>query len=178
GIVEVAATIDHAPPDSLVLAGFAPARALRISLLTATDASHRPLTIRAAVDSSSAASGGDVAGPRFTIVGPLRSPIRVHWRVDPNVREGDDHLGYTGVRAGYLGARFGLVTGRGLFLLPQPATDVRDVRVRFLLPDGWRAVTPWRSSGDAWRTDLAGRFAAEHLIAATLGWGAFREHRF
>ena len=175
--VDVTAVLTDTPPDSLVLSGFAPSRALRISDLTATDAEGRALPVRPAPQPATSADS-EPAGPRFTIPGPLRPPVRVRWRVDPDVREGDDHVGYTGVRAGYLGNRFGLVTGRGLFLVPQPAPRLRDVRVRFTLPRGWQAVTPWRRVGDEWRTDLDGRFAAEHLIAATLGWGAFRERTF
>jgi 2',3'-cyclic-nucleotide 2'-phosphodiesterase (5'-nucleotidase family) len=173
--VDVTAVVDGMLRDSVVLSGFAPARALRISGLSATDARGRALAVRMSVDS---AASGEVAGPRFAIAGPLQPPLRVRWRVDPDVREGDDHVGYTGVRVGFLGERLGLVTGRGLFLVPQPASRFRDVRVKFRLPRSWQAYTPWRRTGDDWRTDLGGRFAAEHLIAASLGWGAFRERHF
>jgi hypothetical protein len=35
--------------------------------------------------------------------------------------------------------------------------------------------TPWRRDGDGWRTDLDGRYATEHLIAASIGLGGFQE---
>jgi hypothetical protein len=167
--VQVTAVISGVNADSLVLGGFAPARALRVDALHAVDGAGRPLAVHDTPDSSR-----DPA-PRFVVRGPLHGPLRVTWRVDPNVREGDAHVGYTGVRAGFLGETGGVVTGRGLFLVPLPASSVRDIRVAFHLPAGWQAVTPWQAEGSGWRTDLGGRFAAEHLVAATLGLGAFRE---
>jgi hypothetical protein len=71
-----------------------------------------------------------------------------------------------------------LVTGRDLFLVPQPAEAIGQIRVDFSLPQGWLAVTPWRHEGDHWRTDVDGRLAAEHLISASLGLGHFRERSF
>jgi len=169
---QVDAAVTGFSGDSLVMRGFAPARALRITELRAFDAAGRSLHVRDAPDSSADPS------PQFVVRGPLRGPVHVTWRVDPNVRVGDAHVGYTGVRAGYLGDAFGLVTGRGLFLVPLPAPVAGDVRVTFHLPRGWHAVTPWQDAGSGWRTDLGGQFAAEHLVAATVGLGAFRERTF
>jgi hypothetical protein len=122
------------------------------------------------------AEGRKVSVPRYIIRGPLSSRIRIRYRVDPDVREGDAHVGFSGVRYGYLGPDFGLITGRNLFLLPAgPGPSPRDIRVRFSLPPGWRAVTPWRRVGDDFRPGIGGRFADEHLITSTLAFGRFSE---
>ena len=69
-----------------------------------------------------------------------------------------------------------MFTGRNLFLLPaEPDKPPRDIQVRFSLPAGWRAVTPWRGVGDGFRPGIGGRFADEDLIASTLAFGRFSE---
>jgi hypothetical protein len=159
--------------DSLVLAGFESVDVLHVSDLHATAPSGTELPVLPSTGTLTA-EGRTLSVPRFVVRGPLPSRVHVRYRVDPDVREGDAHVGFSSVRYGYLGRGFAELTGRNLFLLPQGA-PVRDVEVRFALPRGWRAVTPWRSAGAAFRTAIGGRFADEHLIASTLAFGPFTE---
>src|SRR6267143_3471638 len=101
------------------------------------------------------AEGRKISAPRYIIRGPLPSRIHIQYRVDPDVREGNAHVGFSGVRYGYLGPNFGVITGRNLFLLPaRPDQLPRDIRVRFSLPTGWRVVTPWRRAGNGFRPGI------------------------
>jgi len=172
--VRVTADWDGVPRDSLVLRGFESGNELRILELTAQTPSGRVLPVRVAADTV-LYEGKKVALPKYVIRGPLPPRIQVRYRADPSVRQGDEHVGYSGVCFGYLGGRFGVATGRSLFLLPVSDEPTRDIRVRFSLPPGWRAETPWRSDGDAFRPGIEGRFADEHLIASTVGFGSFSE---
>ncbi len=173
--VLVTADWERVPRDSLVLGGFESTEVLRLSDMRARSGSGAALSVRATADTV-LTEGRRVCVPRYVIRGPLPSRVRIQYRVDPNVREGDAHVGFSGVRYGYLGPEFGVITGRNLFLLStghdQPS---RDIQVRFSLPAGWRAVTPWRPAGDGFRPGLGGRFADEHLIASTLAFGRFSE---
>src|SRR6058998_1268395 len=149
--VQVTAEWEGVPPDSLVLSGFESTEVLRISELHALDGSGAERPVRPTTGTL-LAEGRKVSVPRYIIRGPLSPRIRIRYRVDPDVREGDAHVGFSGVRYGYLGPDFGLITGRNLFLLPAgPDQPGRDIRVRFSLPTGWRAVTPWRRAGDGFR---------------------------
>jgi len=179
GSVLVTADWGGVPRDSLVLTGFESTEVLKISELTAQDGSGATRSVRAETGTLLAGVSKKISVPRYIIRGPLSSPIRVRYRVDPDVREGDAHVGFSGVRYGYLGPDFGLMAGRNLFLLPAAPDPIpRDIRVRFALPAGWRAVTPWRQVGDDFRPGFGGRFADEHLIASTLAFGRFRERSF
>src|SRR5437762_204492 len=90
--IDVTASIRDVPRDSVVVRGFAPPHRLRVSALSAVDARGRVIAIRATADSSGA--------PHFVLGGPLEPPLVLRWRVDPDVREGDAHVGWTGVREG------------------------------------------------------------------------------
>ncbi|HKW50829.1 MAG TPA: hypothetical protein VJQ53_03775, partial [Candidatus Eisenbacteria bacterium] len=175
GNVLVTAEWAGVPRDSLVLTGFESTEVLRISELQVLDESGVARSVLSATGTL-LAGGRKVSVPRYIIRGPLPSRIRIRYRVDPDVREGDAHVGFSGVRYGYLGRDFGVVTGRNLFLLAAtPAQAPHDIRVRFSLPPGWNAVTPWRRDRDDFRPGIAGRFADEHLIASTLAFGRFAE---
>lgn len=172
----VTAEWDGVPRDSLRLRGFESAEVFRISDLVATSASGVPLPVRHGAENYTAESR-ILCMPMFTLRGPLPSRVRVRYRVDPDVREGNAHVGFSGVRYGYLGPDFGMITGRDLFLLPaESGAAPRDIEVRFSLPAGWRAVTPWRQAGSGFRLGIGGRFADEHLIASTMAFGRFDEH--
>jgi len=173
--VLVTADWERVPRDSFVLGGFESTEVLKVSELHALDGSGASRSVLSATGSL-LADGRKVSVPRYIIRGPLPSRLRVQYRVDPDVREGDAHVGFSGVRYGYLGSDFGLITGRNLFLLPSgPDQPPRDILVRFSLPAGWRAVTPWGRVGDSFRPGIGGRFADEHLIASTLAFGRFSE---
>lgn len=163
------------PRDSLVLTGFESTDVLRVSGLEALDGSGAAREV-IPTTGTLLAGGRKISVPRFIVHGPLSSRVRIRYRVDPDVREGDAHVGFSGVRYGYLGPDFGVSLGRNLFLLPAgPGGPPRDVRVRFSLPAGWRAVTPWQQVGGDFRPGIGGRFADEHLIASTLAFGRFSE---
>jgi len=176
GSVRVDAEWVGVPRDSLVLRGFESVDVLKISGLEALDASGAARSVLSGTGTLLAEGGAKISVPRYVIRGPLPSRLRIRYRVDPDVREGDAHVGFSGVRYGYLGPEFGVVTGRNLFLLPtEPGPPPRDIRVRFALPAGWLAATPWRKDGDDFRPGIDGRFADEHLIASTLAFGRFSE---
>ena len=170
-------SLNGVPKDSLVLRGYASSEILRISNLTASDRRGHPIPVVSETDSLSA-DGALARLPRFRLRGPLPSRLTIRYTVETGTREGDSHVGFTGRRYGYAGSRFAMITGRDLFLVPQPAEAVRHIEVRFALPDGWKAATPWTREGDHWRTEIAGGFAAEHLISAPIGMGRFHEHSF
>jgi predicted metalloprotease with PDZ domain len=71
---------------------------------------------------------------------------------------------------GYLSQRFGVSEGAGIFIIPQD-TPVASYSVRFSLPQGWGAYTPWRETNDA-------TFVPENtksLMWSTFAVGAFSE---
>ena len=173
----VSVTVRPAPRDSLVLQGYASDPILRVSDLQASGPDGRALPVQIGADPI---PGGDTRDSlaRVVVRGPLPTSVTIRYRVWPGSREGDAHMGFTGRCYGYAGDRFALVTGRDLFLVPQPAEALGRIQVGFSLPRGWSAFTPWRHEGDHWRTDIQGRLAAEHLISASLGLGRFRERTF
>ena len=177
GEFAVSVTLRQTSRDSLVLQGYASDPILRVSDVRASGPDRRPLPVRIG---AVPVPGGEARDslPRVVVRGPLPSSVTIRYSVQPGKREGDAHVGFTGRCYGYSGERFALVTGRDLFLVPQPAEAVGRIRVGFSLPQGWSAFTPWRPEGDHWRTDVHGRLAAEHLISASLGLGRFRERSF
>jgi len=71
---------------------------------------------------------------------------------------------------GYLSRRFGVTEGAGIFIIPQDA-PVASFSVRFSLPQGWGAYTPWKDTGD-------GTFLPENtksLMWSTFAVGTFSE---
>jgi len=162
------------PRDGLVLRGFADGAALRIDGLTAQGPDGTAFEATQGLETVPVNKRA-IDIPRISLKGPLPSTIVVRYTVTPGAREGDAHMGFTGRCHGYLGADFGFVLGRDLFLLPADAEAIRDVTVRFRLPEGWTAVAPWSREGERFRVGLDGQFTGEHLIAAAIGLGRFRE---
>src|SRR6185295_14769460 len=177
GEFDVSVTVRPAPRDSLVLQGYASDPILRVSDLQASGPNRQAFLVQIG---AVPIPGGDTRDSlaRVVVRGPLPTSVTVRYRVRPGRREGDAHMGFTGRCYGYAGERFALVTGRDLFLVPQPAEALGRIQVAFSLPRGWSAFTPWRPEGDHWRTDVRGRLAAERLISASLGLGRFRERAF
>jgi Cytochrome c554 and c-prime len=169
--------IDGAPRDGLTLRGFATRDILRISDAGATDPEGRPLPVTPGVETVTA---GDrpLDIPVLTIAGPLPASLQVTYAATPGAREGNSHTGFTGRCEGYLGGSFGFATGRQIFLVPRPAETIRRIAVCFRLPRGWTAVAPWRSEGDLFQPGIDGDWAAEQLIAGSVGFGRFRIRRF
>lgn len=81
---------------------------------------------------------------------------------------------------GYLDGRFGLVSGRNIFLFPSRPSSVGKVSVEFKLPSNWQVVSPWHgktgennfilSENDyKYKVNLR-----DILWEATLGFGRFK----
>jgi hypothetical protein len=177
GALRVEIDLRGVPRDSLTLRGFAAKEVLRISNLDAAGPGGAALPVEAGLETVSV-NGRSVDLPRLTLRGPLPGSITVRYTASPGNREGDSHMGFTGRCHGYVGDDFGFVTGRMVFLLPEPVEKVERIAVRFALPDGWTAVVPWRRDGDLWRPGVDGRLAGEHLVASAIGLGRFRERSF
>jgi cytochrome c554/c'-like protein len=175
--VQVEVKLSGVPRGGLALRGYAAKEILEVSALKAFGPSGESLEVTASFDTASLA-GRVIDLPRFDLPGPLPSSLTVRYGITPGRREGDSHTGFAGRCHGYLGKDFALLSGRGVFLLPQPAEALSEIAVRFALPAGWKAVTPWPRSGDTWHPGLNGKLAAEHLISASIGLGPFHERSF
>lgn len=172
--VVVELEVRGAPRDGLTLAAHADQQAMGLSHMEVVnqkgvavhcDVSHRTIVTK----------GKSVDVPLVSIPGPLSGTVRIRYQVVPVRREGDDHLGYTGTCFGEISSRFALLTGRNLFLVPQGLGEGLRATVRFSLPDGWSAVTPWRRRDDAWVAGERGQAASEALVSGAIGFGRFRE---
>ncbi|HXH27847.1 MAG TPA: multiheme c-type cytochrome [Candidatus Polarisedimenticolia bacterium] len=174
--VRITLRIDGPPRDGMTLRGFATPDILRISAVEAHGADGRPLPVTRSVETIEA---GDrpLDIPVLAIEGSPSSSVEVAYTASPGAREGDSHTGYTGRCEGFLGRSFGFVTGRQIFVLPRPPEAIRNITVGFRLPPGWTAVAPWRRDGGLFHPGINGNWAAEQLIAGSVGLGRFRERR-
>ena len=141
--------ITGVPRDSLVLEGFIESSLMRIGDVVVAADGGRPLTPAVTLGSVTAANGGETGFPSVRLDGPLPSRLTLRYRVTLGAREGNAHTGFTGRCAGYAGDRFAFAAGRSLFLVPTPVARVGAIDVRFDLPVGWIARTPWGREGDA-----------------------------
>ena len=178
GQLEITLTLNGVSRDSLALRGYASDEVLRVSDFQAFGPRGARIAGDARVDTVLIESLR-VDVPRFTLRGPLPPSLTVRYRVTPGRREGDSHMGFTGRCFGYVGEQFALVSGRELFLLPDPGAEaIRHIEVRFSLPSGWKAATTWESGRDNRLVDLRGSSPAEQMISATVGLGPFHERTF
>jgi hypothetical protein len=175
--VDITLTIQGAPARAFDLVGFAAREVMRADRVHATGPNG---ALVAMIEVADSVESGDrrVPIPRYRIVGRPPSTLTVRYRVSPGRREGDDHIGFSGRAFGYLGSDFGMVTGRNLFLLPDPTVSFQGIQVAFCLPKGWRAVTPWRPSKDRWVVEAPPASASDLLVTASIGFGSFRERSF
>jgi len=175
----VSLEVRDAPAGDLVFRGYAARQVLRIEGFEVSDATGRALPVEERPETIQVV-GRPLDVPRFVVHGFPGGAARARYRVSPGAREGDTHLGYSGRSHGYAGPEFVFATGRELFLLPHPTEPIVSIDVRFRLPGGWSAAVPWKRRGDRLTPDpgVAGATAAEHLIAAPVGLGRFREHPF
>ncbi len=169
--------IRDAPPDGLDLRGFTTTDVFRVSEFAAHGADGTRVPAEARIETTQF-NNRPLDIPRYVLRGPLPSPLVVRYTITPGAREGDAHMGFTGRCQGYLGNEFGFVTGRDVFLLPDPAETLRDITVRLDLPERWSAVVPWQKDGEGFRPGVDGDLAAEHLVSAAIGMGRFRERSF
>ena len=103
-----------------------------------------------------------------------RQSLRVEYQVTPGrpIRAGEGKHA-TDVN-GYIGDNFGLLSGRGLFLVPD--ASIADVTVQVRAPKNWHLETTWRRGGS-----VPARFhprvyndGPEDLLNATIGLGALQ----
>ncbi|HEX7077863.1 MAG TPA: multiheme c-type cytochrome [Candidatus Eisenbacteria bacterium] len=176
-VVSVRIDLRGVPRDSLVLRGYAAIEAFLPTDLDLTGPEGAPL--RATVGLRRVETPrGPVEVPVVVARGPLPPEVRVTYHVSPSRRQGDGHFGYAGFCSGDIGERFGFAVGRNLFLVPDPPSDAQAIDVRFDLPAGWAAATPWRKAGDRFVPGVDGKHGAEDLVAAAIGWGVFRPRTF
>src|SRR2546422_5255243 len=162
--------------DSLALRGYASGEVLRLADLEASGPRGERIAAEARAETV-LLEGSRVEVPRFILRGPLPPSLTVRYQVLPGRREGDSHMGFTGRCFGYAGSEFALVTGRDLFLLPDPGAEaIRRIAVRFSLPKGWSAIPTWpEERGSSRLENLPGTSAAEEMISGTVGLGQFHE---
>src|SRR5262245_22188876 len=159
--------VDGTAGGVLMLKGYAPREAMRLEEIGATDRAGRPLAVH--LDAETLKSGKRLTDrPRLTIENAGNGSVHVRYSVRLGNREGDDHVGYTGRCHTYSGEDFGFAIGRSILLVPEPSERLRGATVRFVLPDGWQAVTPWPLERDRFRVGGRGLPAAEHLVSAAL----------
>lgn len=168
--------VDWAGPH-LDLGGHSPTNVMQVEDLTVTTGDGQALRWDQRTETVRVA-GAPVRLTTYRIRGPIPSKLSVCYRVSPGRREGDVHMGYTGRCFGYLGSDFGIVTGRDIFLLPERSESVPRIDVGFSLPEGWAAKIPWRRIAAGWVVESDRASAAEHLVAASIGFGCFRERVF
>jgi predicted metalloprotease with PDZ domain len=170
-------TVRGASARGCELKGYAAPDVMRADQVRAYREDGTELRIMAVTDS--VASGGkQVPVPRYRIEGPVPATFKVSYRVSPGRREGNEHLGYSGRAFGHLGRDFGLITGRTLFLLPEPAASYGLIRVGFDLPKTWTAATPWRQVHDGFLVEAPHAKPFDLLATAAIGLGPFREETF
>jgi len=169
--------LSHLRGDSVTLRGYASKEVLGLADFTATAPDGSAVQITADFEKT-LVNKRTLEVPRFRLHGDLPPSVTVRYLVRPGSREGDSHMGYTGRSYGHAGGEFGFVTGRNLFLIPQPAEDLRRIEVRFSLPEAWEAKAPWRQEGEVWLPGVGREQVAAHLISAAIGMGRFREQAF
>jgi cytochrome c554/c'-like protein len=69
-----------------------------------------------------------------------------------------------------------MVTGRDIFLVPEPAESARSIRTRFDLPAGWTTESVWKSEEGHWVPQTGQGSPAEQLAASVWGLGSFHTH--
>ena len=166
--------IRGAPRDSVTLRAFASQEVLRLSEVEASGLDGARLDLEAGFQTVTA-NRRSVDVPQVVIKGPLPSELRIRYLVHPGNREGDSHVGYTGRCYGFVGESFAFLTGRNLFLVPDPVEKISRIDVRFSLPEGWSAATPWKHEDGRYRPGIDGKLAGEHLVTGAIGLGRFRE---
>ena len=175
--INVSLTIHGLSGSNLDLKGYAAGDVMRVDSLRAIAPDGRQLGVVEVADTVSA-GGKRIATPRYRVIGPMPSTLNIRYRVSPGRREGDEHMGFSGRSFGYVGAEFAMVTGRGLFLLPEPVASWKRIRVGFALPEGWSAVAPWSREKQHWSVEADGSDPSELLVTASIGLGPFHEEEF
>ena len=169
GVAVVRLEIPAGRGARVTLSSFVQPAALRVSDLVAHQG-ERAIGVTAEHDARG-------FGRWVAVALPEEAPLTFEYQVRPGSAEEGKMAGPTGYRFGWLDGRFGLFTGRQVFLLPAEMPPVRQIRIRFLVPDGQEAVAPWRSEPDQNVFVIEGRDAATRLLQAIIGVGSFDASR-
>jgi cytochrome c554/c'-like protein len=149
-----------------------------------------PLTLESSLEPSqlriaslSARQGGAVLAVRaeqdrrgfhlWSVTPSGDSSVVWEYSVRPGPPEEDPNSGPTGYRLGTLDSRFGLFSGRQIFLLPTDTASLRSVRLRFIPPQGCEVIVPWSRSGDDGGFRIDPWRMAPDLLDAVLALGRF-----
>lgn len=147
----------------LEIRGLAPRKGLYLKRA----APERELTIR---DLKVSAGGQPVSasleGERY-VLGGLSEDKPVDLDVQYTISVGG--LGRHG-HQGYIGADWATFDGR-VILAPSGAQDLEKLEVKYVLPEGWVAATPFRQDGDRYVVDGYGHAAWEALSTSCVGLG-------
>jgi predicted metalloprotease with PDZ domain len=170
GLIDVTATF-HAPPRSnLTLFEWNIAENLDLRDFKATDGEGHAL----AVDVTEVSAEGFKrlsSSKIYTIRSRGARVVVVTYRVKPGAIGKHGHVGY-------LDKRFGLVSGNSLFLFPDEWSGMERVALRFTLPQGWKAVCPWKEEGGVFvvkKDDYPSSLKMLHVLGqAVIGFGDFR----
>jgi hypothetical protein len=99
--------------------------------------------------------------------------FRYRYAVEPGAPIGDVMHGSQGRRFGWLDASGALLSGRNLFLLPGWHDALASVRVRFVLPAGWRLMGTLPLAGEV--AEVRGAPTAAHVVVSSIiGAGRFQ----
>ena len=138
--VLVLARVDNPPRDSLVLRAYATASLFRMTGLAALGPHNEPLrtslTIRAHERGPKPANV-----PYVVVYGPLPRRVTLTYMVDPTVREGNAHVGYTGRRSSYIDTLFALTSGRDILLLPAQHTERYRLQLQLVHKETWTSLS-------------------------------------
>lgn len=70
---------------------------------------------------------------------------------------------------GYMNERFGLVSGRSLFMLPD--MPIVSAHIRFKLPDSWQVAVPWESHQGWFKPEIGVSELKEELVNTNIALG-------
>src|SRR6266571_5923181 len=137
GAVVVRAEIIGDWQDPILISSFVQPAAIRVAYMTARRA-ELPLTVRNSLDSRGFG--------RWSIEQQRTLPglTEIEYVVRPGGLEESKISGPTGYRFGYLDRTFGTFSGRQLFLLPAEPELPLVIRIRFVLPERWKIISPWK----------------------------------
>lgn len=103
--------------------------------------------------------------------------LRITYRMRPGSPIGGGHGKHPRYASGYLGADFGLVSGRNLFLVPE--APLGTVRVKVQVPAGWNVASTWSHEEEdphSLRPRIYQTRTPEDLVNGVIGLGAFKVH--
>ena len=96
------------------------------------------------------------------------SKISVSYRVALGYKDRGEHYGY-------IGEKFGLLSGYNLFLVPD--VQIRLVKAEFEVPEGWDVVLPRQSGSHGNQKDILSK-SITSVLKAVIGVGPFELTRF